>query len=153
MVFTTTTTHPLQLINIWKVLSPTEYLGHCLMQTLEGWVCGHNTAVSPLGAGIDSFAVVGEGKPRFQFLTHGNETSLNGLSYCTNVIMVGVLHLKPDTIDGLIIGQRDNLTHEQNLEERKRVDTSEKVHKVYQALSRGSCRSVNNGRSESPRLN
>jgi hypothetical protein len=98
-------------------------------------------------SGIDSFAVVGEGKPRFQFLTHGNETSLNGLSYCTNVIMVGVLHLKPDTIDGLIIGQRDNLTHEQNLEERKRVDTSEKVHKVYQALSRGSCRSVNNGRS------
>jgi hypothetical protein len=98
-------------------------------------------------SGIDSYALVDEGKPRFQFLTHGNETSLNGLSYCTNVIMVGVLHLKPDTIDGLIIGQRDNLTHEQNLEERKRVDTSEKVHKVYQALSRGSCRSVNNGKS------
>lgn len=97
--------------------------------------------------GIDSYDLVDGGKPRFNFLTHGNETSLNGLSYCTNVIMVGVLHMKPDTIDGLIIGQRDNITHEQNLEEARRVDTSEKVHKVYQAISRGSCRSVNNGKS------
>ena len=97
--------------------------------------------------GIDSLALVEDGKPRFQFLTHGNETSLNGLSYCTNVIMVGVLHLKADTIDGMIIGQQDNLTHEQDLDEARRVDVSEKVHKIYQALSRGSCRSVNDGKA------
>jgi hypothetical protein len=97
--------------------------------------------------GIDTHALVEDGKPRFQFLTHGNETSLNGLSYCTNVIMVGVLHLKPDTIDGMIIGQQDNLTHEQDIDEARRVDVSEKVHKIYQALSRGSCRSVNDGKA------
>lgn len=95
-------------------------------------------------ARIDSYSIIDD-KPRFNFLTFGSETSLNGFSYCTNVIMAGVLHLRPEVIDGFIIGQRNDLTHAQNLEERKRVDVSEKVHRIYQALSRGSCRGVNNG--------
>jgi hypothetical protein len=56
LVFIVTTKHPLQLENIWEVLSPTELRWHCCILTLENFVYGHNTVVSPSGAGTDSFA-------------------------------------------------------------------------------------------------
>ena len=53
----TAATHHLQLRNIWEVLLPTEHRWHLLIQILvENWVFVHNIAVSPSGAGINSFA-------------------------------------------------------------------------------------------------
>ena len=56
LVFIVTATHPLQLGNIWEVLSPAKHCWNCCIQMMESWVFSHYTAVSPLEAGTDSFA-------------------------------------------------------------------------------------------------
>ena len=56
LVFIKTATHHLQLGNIWVVLSPARDCWNCCIQIMESWVFSHYTAVSPSGAGIDSFA-------------------------------------------------------------------------------------------------
>jgi hypothetical protein len=56
VVFIVTATHLPLLGNISEVLSPARHCWNCCIQTLESWVFGHNTAVSPSEAGNDSFA-------------------------------------------------------------------------------------------------
>lgn len=81
-------------------------------------------------------------KPRFVILTWGNETSLSQYSYCSNVIFAGVLHRSHLDIGSAMVGQKQDLTMQLNNRDIRRVEQSEIVHCVYQAMSRGSCRVI-----------
>ncbi|MDP1573267.1 hypothetical protein [Hydrogenophaga sp.] len=83
--------------------------------------------------------------PRVNFLTWGSETSLNEYSYCSNVILAGILHRSHLDIGSSILGQQDNLTQSLSNQEIKRIHDSELAHLAFQALSRGSCRALDNG--------
>lgn len=98
--------------------------------------------------GIDSYAQIninGQPKDRFVFLTWGNETSISDYAYCENVIFAGVLHRSLIDLAGTALSQTDNLLgtiHNKQVREHR---TSEIAHSLYQAISRGSCRVVDNG--------
>lgn len=83
--------------------------------------------------------------PRVNFLTWGSETSLNEYSYCSNVILAGILHRSHLDIGSSILGQQDNLTQSLSNLEIKRIHDTELAHLAFQALSRGSCRAIDNG--------
>lgn len=105
--------------------------------------------------GVDTEATVDivrsnsvETKPRINFLTWGSETSLNEYSYCSNVILAGILHRSHVDIAAAITGQSDDLNGDIQHEDIKRVLNSEIAHLAFQALSRGSCRKVHDGYAE-----
>lgn len=79
-------------------------------------------------------------KPRLNFLSWGNETSLSQYSYCSNVILVGIIHRSHIDIGGAIVGQTGNLLRPVSNGEIRDVVQSEVAHACYQALSRGACR-------------
>lgn len=100
------------------------------------------------GDGIDVDAKVlvnGELKPRFNWLTWGQETSLNSYAFCSNVFLVGILQLPIIEIGGSIAGQTGDLLRPITNAEIREVLQSEIAHMVYQALSRGSCRILQSG--------
>lgn len=102
-------------------------------------------------AGIDprkTIKVRGNDKPRLVFLRWGQETSLSEFSYCSNVIFAGVLHRSDADLAGAIIGQKDNLLAAVTPADIQTVKTSEVVHALYQAMSRGSCREIENGEAK-----
>lgn len=84
-------------------------------------------------------------KPRFNFLTWGSETSLNQYSYCSNVILVGILHRSLLELGGSFIAQHNDLEKEVDHQSIKAIHDSEIAHLAFQALSRGRCRQVDNG--------
>lgn len=92
--------------------------------------------------GIDTDAVLPGGKPRFVWLTWGQETSLSRHSYCSNVIFVGVLHRDHVEISSAIAGQKNNLLTPITSKFVREVVRSEIAHCLYQAMSRGSCRII-----------
>jgi len=109
-------------------------------------------------AGIDIHAQVSaleHGKEiprdRINVVTWGMETSLNCYAHCRNVILAGVLHRSTLDLAGLYLGQRDNLNADLNSNLIQRLVRSEVCHCIYQALSRGSCRVINNGKAEAMR--
>jgi len=83
--------------------------------------------------------------PRFNFLTWGSETSLNEFSYCSNVILAGILHRSHLDLGSSILGQQDDLIKSLSNSEIKRIHDTELAHLAFQALSRGSCRAIENG--------
>lgn len=83
--------------------------------------------------------------PRINFLTWGSETSLNEYSYCSNVILAGILHRSHLDIGSSILGQQNNLTQSLSNQKIKSIHNSELAHLAFQALSRGSCRAIDNG--------
>lgn len=89
-----------------------------------------------------------ETKPRINFLTWGSETSLNEYSCSSNVILAGVLHRSHVDLAAAIAGQSDDLKSDIQYGDIMRVQDSEIAHLTFQALSRGSCRKVNNGYAE-----
>jgi hypothetical protein len=96
-------------------------------------------------AGIDleqTIPVDNEQRPRFVFLTWGNETSLSKFAYCEHVVFAGVLHRSNLDIASYVLGQRDDLWHPATVEEINNALIAEVAHVVYQAMSRGSCRKV-----------
>jgi hypothetical protein len=99
-------------------------------------------------AGIDINAMLPNGKPRINFLTWGDETSLNTVSYCKNVILAGVLNRGHLDIASAIVGQMDDLNACISNAEIQATINSEIDHVIYQALSRGSCREVDNGQAK-----
>lgn len=102
--------------------------------------------LTKMGIDIDATVnVQGNLKPRISFLTWGSETSLNEYSYCNNVILAGILHRSHVDIAAAIAGQSDDLNGSLQHEDIKRVLDSEMAHLAFQALSRGTCRKVNNG--------
>lgn len=94
---------------------------------------------------IDTKAKVdvnGELRPRVNFLTWGNETSLSQYSYCSNVILVGIIHRSHIDIGGAILGQTGDISRPVDNGEIRDVVQSEVSHAVYQAVSRGACRVI-----------
>jgi hypothetical protein len=84
-------------------------------------------------------------KPRIVVTTWGNETSSNDYVYCQNMILAGILHRSDVDIASAMAGQSDNLMLDIKTANVKQVLNSEVAHLAYQAISRGSCRKVNNG--------
>jgi hypothetical protein len=100
-----------------------------------------------LASGVDPGHTLPNGKNRVNFLTWGNETSLSSFNFCENVVFVGVLHRSKPDIACTILGQKDNLLYNLADEEIDMVMRSEKLHHIYQAMCRGSCRIVNNDKA------
>ena len=100
------------------------------------------------GLGIDTTATInvnGEQKPRFVWLTWGQETAVSHFSYCQNVIFAGVLHRAYSDLAGTVIGEKDDLTLELDREDLWDLRESEVGHCLYQAISRSACRIIING--------
>jgi hypothetical protein len=96
------------------------------------------------GVDLNATVVTPSGpRPRFVFLTWGNETSTNDYAYASNVIMAGVLHRDDIDLAANVLGQKDDLLGD--YEDLHAIKKSEVAHCVYQALSRGSCRMIVNG--------
>jgi len=105
-------------------------------------------------AGIDTDAKVTaivDGQPkqldRINIATWGQETSLNRWAHCSNVILCGVLQRSSLDLAASFIGQSDNLLQAVSTEKVKELARSEVSHVVYQALSRGSCRVMDDGQA------
>lgn len=101
--------------------------------------------------GVDpekTIIIDGVPRPRISFLTWGNHTSLNDFSHCTTVILAGVLHRGNLDLASQVLGQKRDLLAEFDYGLEKEIMHTEIVHDLYQALSRGSCRVVRNGKAK-----
>ena len=103
-------------------------------------------------AGIDLTAKTQDGKPRFEFLTWGNQEGLNGYEHCDVVIMAGVLHRSHLDLAAAVKGQVGHLAEPTPSRRLRDVVESEIAHCVYQGASRGSCRRTVNGKAQPMRL-
>lgn len=97
-------------------------------------------------AGIDIHTEI-DGKPRITIQTWGNETSLNSYAYCSHVFLVGILHRDDIELMGQYLAQTNDIRGEVNKTIANELQLSEKAHLAYQALSRGTCRTVSNGKA------
>lgn len=102
--------------------------------------------------GVDLHAVASDGAPRFSFLTWGQHEGLNGYERCTSVILAGVLQRDHLSLAAAIKGQQDDPTAPTPGRLVRTILESEVAHAVYQAASRGSCRTVNDGKAHAMRL-
>jgi hypothetical protein len=102
--------------------------------------------------GVDIEAQTVDGRPRLRFLTWGGETSLNGLEYCTCVIMAGVLHRSHLDLSAMVRGQTGNLAEPTPSARVRELVSSEIAHCIYQGASRGSCRRIDQGKAAPMRL-
>ena len=84
-------------------------------------------------------------RPRFAWLTHGNETSMSKYSYCKNEIWVGVLHRNFLELASRYAGQSDNLLAEIDPKLLHEVCESEICYCFHQGFARCSCRITSNG--------
>ena len=99
-------------------------------------------------AGVNTEQTTTSGAKRINFLTWGNETSLNTFSHCEVVIIAGVLQLPSLSLASKIIGQKDDIKASADNSCISDVSDGEQAHCVYQALSRGSCRVVKYGQAK-----
>lgn len=105
------------------------------------------------GIDVDAQIMVnGELKPRLNWLHWGQETSLNAFSFCSNVILVGILQRSHIDIGSAIAGQAGNLLRPITNSEIREVLQSEVAHVVYQAMSRGSSRVLQEGAASPMRV-
>lgn len=105
-------------------------------------------------AGIDTSAqilVMQDGvaklQPRINVVTWGMETSLNSYAHCRHVILAGVLHRSALDLAGSFVGQSDDLRSNVSPDRLRSIMLSEVCHVIYQALSRGSCRVIDDGKA------
>jgi hypothetical protein len=87
------------------------------------------------------------GPDRVQFLTFGNETSLSDYKHIPHVIFLGVLHRSQTDLAGAILGQSNDLLRELDDEDVTQSSLGEQAHGIYQGLSRGTCRTMVNGKA------
>lgn len=106
-------------------------------------------------AGIDTRAKVSAlengqtvEKNRINVATWGQETSLNCWAHCSNVILCGVLQRSPLELAGTYLGQRSDLNADVSTDLVGQLSRSEVCHVIYQALSRGTCRVMADGRAK-----
>jgi hypothetical protein len=92
------------------------------------------------------------GKPRFRFLTWGQETAINDHKHCPNVVFVGVIHRSEADLSAAILGQQDDLLSDIPGTLISNVRRSENAHALYQAMSRGSCRDTVEGQGKAMRV-
>lgn len=135
-----------EIVSVVKTIPPTDSILLFTYKTLtQGGVNLRRILLNDLAAaGIDVDAKI-NGKARLSVLTWGLETSLNHYSHCSHVILAGVLQRDPVDLAGCFVGQKDNLGIEIGRGIVEELCLSEVCHLVYQALSRGSCRVVENG--------
>ena len=86
-------------------------------------------------------------KSRINVATWGMETDLNRYGHCGNVILAGVLQRAPIEMAALYVGQSDDINVPVSHKEVRELLQSEVCHCIYQALSRGSCRFMTNGKA------
>ena len=86
-------------------------------------------------------------RDRINVATWGMETSLNSYAHCQNVILAGVLHRSTLDLAGVYLGQRDDLKSVVTADMIRRLVNSEVCHCIYQALSRGTSRVIDNGKA------
>ena len=106
-------------------------------------------------AGVDVNATVlvnNTMKPRFAWLTHGNETSLSKYSYCRNEVWVGVLHKPRLAVHGEILGQRDDINSPVSRSFTESVYKTEIAYCLHQGFARCACRIVKGGVARPPRF-
>ena len=99
-------------------------------------------------AGVDIHARDEQGRERITILTWGDETSLNAYSHCEVVILAGILQLSHLNVASRLVAQQDDLQAPITNADIQKVLDGEVAHVAYQALSRGSCRVVENGQSK-----
>lgn len=99
-------------------------------------------------AGVDTSATLGKDLPRISVLSWGQETSLNCFSHCQHVILCGVLQRSPIDLAAAYLGQTDDIQGEVSWQTIQDLRRSEQCHLIYQALSRGSCRVIDNGHAK-----
>lgn len=102
--------------------------------------------------GIDVDAKTEEGQPRLNWLTWGNETSLNGFEFCTSVVMAGVLHRSHLDLAAAVRGQVGNPAEPTPSSRIRGLIESEIASCIYQGASRGSCRRIDHGKAQAMRL-
>lgn len=103
-------------------------------------------------SGIDIKAKLSNGKSKYNWLTWGNETSLNEYAFCKHVIMVGVLHPPMIELVAMMAGQREDLMFEIDHDEIRRIELGECAHYIYQGFSRSASRIIRNCKSEGATL-
>lgn len=94
----------------------------------------------------------GSVRPRFRFLTWGQETAINDHCDCPNVVFAGVIHRSEIDLAAAILGQQDNLLAPVLGTQLVEVRRSENAHALYQAMSRGSCRETVDGQAKPMRV-
>lgn len=101
-------------------------------------------------AGIEDVnaTLVETGKPRYNFLTHGNYTSANKYSYCTNVFFIGVLHQSRTGIASQVAAQREDVLTRISHKELDEIYLAEILYGFQQGAGRTAIRIVKNGLAE-----
>ena len=82
-----------------------------------------------------------------RFLTWGYETAINSHSDCDTVMFAGLLTLPTAEVAGRVFAQSTDIRLQISSDELNEVVQSEKVHSTYQALNRGSCRIMRDGKA------
>jgi hypothetical protein len=100
-----------------------------------------------LAAGLDPDAKLANGKPKYVFLTWGQETATSAYKHCANVLFAGVLHRDLHDLRGAIAGQSDNLLVDINDSDLLSVRTSEICYRLHQAVNRSAMRDTVNGQA------
>ncbi len=95
--------------------------------------------------GVDPDMLSAGGK--LEILTWGYETALNTFSDCDAVVFAGLLTLPHSTSAANYLAHARDIKKNITKEVLNEIVQSEKVHYVYQALSRGSCRVMENGKA------
>jgi len=95
--------------------------------------------------GIDTQAKLSDGRDRFCWLTHGNETSTSKYRYCAHQVWAGVLYRSLNDIGSQIVGQREDLKATVPTKEQHTVCASEIAYRFHQGIGRGPCRVVQDG--------
>lgn len=92
--------------------------------------------------------VDGVEKRRINILTWGQETSLNDFAHCTHVILYGTLRQHPADLAGRYFGAVDDVSVDYGSGHAGDHGAAEEALAVFQALSRGSCRTMVDGQAK-----
>ncbi len=145
-----------EVIEVVKTIPTTEAVLVFVFKTRQGEGVDYRalTLADLERAGIDTSATlpaIHNGatteRPRINVVTWGMETSLNDYAHCQHVVLAGVLHRSTLDLAGAYIGQVNDLRSEVTTATVRELARSEVCHVIYQALSRGSCRVMDNGKA------
>jgi hypothetical protein len=79
----------------------------------------------------------GKLKPCLNWLTWGQETSVNDFSFCNVLILVGILHLPMIEVAVRHMGQKQSLEYTSTKDELEALGLSDRTVKAHQGVSRG----------------
>jgi hypothetical protein len=98
-------------------------------------------------ASLDADARLSNGKPKYVFLTWGQETAASAHKHCANVIFAGVLHRDLHDLRGAVMAQSDDLGMEIDDKDLISVRTNEVCYGLHQAFNRSAMRDTVNGQA------